>query len=148
MGNDFSDGTNQAKTAPPLQKKKDKILNKPSMSKPSFVTPNNSIEGFSNIGQDDKTVALTSYFSGNMHELDEKCNSMMEKTLKKTANSNPLYKCTTCGKEAISGDLKKHIEANHLEGISIPCNFCEKTFRSRSALATHIHRNHNKQKNY
>ena len=147
MGNDLSDGSNQTKTAPPLQKKKDQILNKPSMSKPSFVTPNNSIEGFSNIGQDDKTVALISYFSGNMHELDEKCNSMMEKTLKKTANGNPLYKCATCGKEAISGNLKKHIEANHLEGISIPCNFCGKTFRSRNAVEVHIHRNHNIQKN-
>ena len=46
MGNDLSDGSNQTKTAPPLQKKKDQILNKPSMSKLSRVTPNNSIEGF------------------------------------------------------------------------------------------------------
>ena len=90
------------------------------------------------------TVALTSYFSGNMMlELDEKCNSMMEKTSKKKENStHPLYRCKVCGKEAIIGDLKKHIEANHLEGVSIPCNSCEKTFRSRASLAMHIRRNH------
>ena len=90
------------------------------------------------------TVALTSYFSGNMMlELDEKCNSMMEKTPKKKENSTlPLYRCKVCGKEAIIGDLKKHIEANHLEGVSIPCSFCEKTFRSRASLAMHIRRNH------
>ena len=27
--------------------------------------------------------------------------------------------------------MKDHIEANHLEGISLPCNYCDKIFRSR-----------------
>ena len=71
-----------------------------------------------------------SFFS-NEQELDEKCNSMMEKTLKKNAHGQPLYICVPCGKEAISGDLKKHIEANHIEGITIPCDLCDKTFRSK-----------------
>ena len=86
----------------------------------------------------DRTVALTSYFSGDLQELDEKCNSMMEKTSRKKENGNILYRCEVCGKEAINGDLKKHIEANHLEGVSIPCNDCEKTFRSRKTLKYHL----------
>ena len=90
----------------------------------------------------DRTIAPTSYFSGDHQELDEKCHSMMERTSKKKENGNPLYRCRVCGKEAINNDLKKHIEANHLEGVSIPCNFCEKTFRSRSSLTMHKRRNH------
>ena len=45
--------------------------------------------------------------------------------------------CSLCGKEAKRTNMKNHIEANHLEGISVPCNQCEKTFRSRNSLSTH-----------
>ena len=94
-------------------------------------------EEISNIGQEERAVALTNHFSGNLHELDERCNSMMDKTLKKHSNGRPLYRCKSCGKEAKNSHLKQHIEANHLEGISIPCNICEKTFRSRNAMTQH-----------
>ena len=120
-----------------LNQKKNKI--KSSVSQFSRVSHNNSNEDILNINKNNRTVALTSYISGNIQELDEKCNSMMEKTLKKKANhpSLPLYRCMVCGKEATNSDLKKHIEAYHLEGVSIPCNFCEKTFRSRDAKGQH-----------
>ena len=75
-------------------------------------------------------------------ELDEKCLSMMKKTSGKNAHGQLLYQCTVCEKEGINGTLKRHIEANHLEGISIPCNFCEKTFRSRNSLTDHTRNNH------
>ena len=92
----------------------------------------------------DKTIALTSYFSGNIQELDQKCDSMMEKTFEKNANGLPTYRCVVCGKETQHrGDLKKHIEANHLEGVSVPCNLCEKTFRSRNSLTVHKYNHHN-----
>ena len=90
----------------------------------------------------ERTVALTSYFSGDLQELDEKCYSMMEKTTKKQARGFPLYRCKVCEKEETSMNMKSHIEANHLEGVTIPCNVCEKTFRSRHSLAMHNRRNH------
>ena len=73
-------------------------------------------------------------------ELDE-CMSM-KKTSGKNAHGQLLYQCAVCEKEGINGTLKRHIEANHLEGISIPCNFCEKTFRSRNSLTDHTSNNH------
>ena len=88
-------------------------------------------------------VALTSSFSsGYLEELDEKCLSMMEKTSAKNAHGQPIYRCKVCGKEKIMANIKSHIESNHMEGVSIPCNFCEKTFRSRSSLADHTRKNH------
>ena len=77
----------------------------------------------------DRTVALTSPFSEDLLELDKSTTSMMEKTSRRNATGNPFYKCKVCGKEDISCNIKRHIEAKHLEGVSIPCNLCEKTFR-------------------
>ena len=88
-------------------------------------------------------VALTSAFSsGYLEELDEKCTSLLEKTPGKNSHGQTLYRCKVCGKEEIMGNIKRHIERNHLEGVSIPCNICGKTFRSRNSLAEHIRRNH------
>ena len=88
------------------------------------------------------TLALANDISGDFQELDNKTTSMMTKTSIKNARGKPLYKCTLCGKEAPHTNLKNHIEANHMEGISIPCNLCEKSFRSRNALAIHKHSYH------
>ena len=83
----------------------------------------------------DMSIALpTIEFSGDFQELDEKLNSMMalgtniipdgpNKTVKATI-------CKVCGKEDRRCNIKRHIESNHVEGISIPCSFCDKTFRS------------------
>ena len=78
---------------------------------------------------DGGTVALTKDFFGDFQDLEEQCNSMMEKTAKKQANGFPLYKCKVCETEEIKSGMKRHIEADHLEGLSVPCNYCEKTFR-------------------
>ena len=88
------------------------------------------------------TMALKNHFSGDFEELDNTTNSMMAKTSNKSARGHPLYKCTLCEKEGEHTNIQYHIEANHLEGISVPCNLCEKTFRSRGALRTHRSRGH------
>ena len=97
--------------------------------------------------QDDKanrSVALTGMFSGELEELDEQVKGMLEKTHNVTANGKRLmYVCKACGKEGDNSmNMKRHIEANHLEGVSIPCNLCEKTARSRHALIMHMRNNH------
>ena len=82
-------------------------------------------------------VALTSNFSGDLQELDDQTISMMVRTSGKSVCGNPMYKCTICGKEGEKSNLKKHMEFKHLEGISIPCNHCDKFFRSRLSLNQH-----------
>ena len=83
------------------------------------------------------TMALKNHFSGDLQDLDNTTSSMMAKTSNKNARGQLVYKCTLCGKEAEQTNLKNHIEANHLEGISVPCNLCEKAFRSRNSLSKH-----------
>ena len=56
--------------------------------------------------------------------------------------SKKAHICKVCGKEGRGSVIKEHIEANHLDGMAIPCNLCGKTSRSRHALKTHKHNYH------
>ena len=53
--------------------------------------------------------------------------------------------CKVCGKEATGAHIIDHIEANHLERISIPCDFCGKALGTRRALEEHKIKNHGAQ---
>ena len=88
----------------------------------------------------DKSIAIPNYVSGDLKELDEKVKSMMEKTsnmMKSGATQAYIYKCKVCGKEGAGIAIRDHIEANHMEGIALPCNNCGKAFRSRQSLRHH-----------
>ena len=99
--------------------------------------PNRNIH---NLGEN-KTLAIPGSNSGDFKELDEKLKSMMEKSQNKTANGQRLAdRCKVCGKEGMGANIKDHIEADHLEGIIIPCNLCDKTFRSRAGFRQHKHK--------
>ena len=53
------------------------------------------------------------------------------------------YACKVCGKNAnYKTNMINHVEANHIEGTSYPCNKCGKVFRSGNALSVHVSRNH------
>ena len=94
-------------------------------------------------GQMDNTIALANDFSGNLEELEERVRSMMEKSQNSYGNRNQKADiCKVCGKEGMSNAIKDHIEANHLEGIVLPCNHCEKTFRCRNSLKKHMQKDH------
>ena len=54
-----------------------------------------------------------------------------------------LWICNACGKSLNNKqDMSRHVEGKHIEGISYPCNHCDKTLRSRDALRIHINRGH------
>ena len=118
------------------------INTNPDISKTSFKrqAPNRRIQ---NPGED-KTLAIPSNFSGDLEELEERVQSMMEKSENNYANQGrKADRCKVCGKEGMSNAIKDHIEANHLEGIVIPCNLCDKTFRSRNGFRQHKRQHQN-----
>ena len=83
-------------------------------------------------------LAIPNVLSGDLKALDEKVKSMMEKSENLIANgAQKAYVCKVCGKEGHGIAVRDHIEANHLEGISLPCNSCEKVCRSRQTLRKH-----------
>ena len=81
-------------------------------------------------------------FCSDFAELDLKVKSMMEKSQNMVSNGTngkmaTANICKICGKEGHPKTIRDHIEANHLDGVSLPCNICEKTFRSRMSLRKH-----------
>ena len=100
-----------------------------------------------------KVIAVSNQFSGDLQALDEKVKSMMERSLNmipagKQTNGTPRRTtaliCKVCGKEGLIKEIRDHIEVNHVEGISLPCDYCDKVFSSRQALRHHRSRIHNK----
>ena len=73
----------------------------------------------------------------NMAKVDAK---IMEYVVK---NQDGSYSCGMCGKNSgrKKDHAKNHVET-HMEGLSFPCQSCDKTFRSRHSLATHKSRYH------
>ena len=69
--------------------------------------------------------------------LEEKINQNVERA------ENGKFKCTLCGKEAKQKiQIQYHIEGVHMEGLSLPCSICGRTFRSRNAFTIHKFREH------
>ena len=96
-------------------------------------------------------LALPNQPRRDLQALDEKVKSMMEKSLNmipdgKRPNGMPKQSkswiCKVCGKEGHSHIIIDHIEVNHLEGVSIPCDFCDKTFSVRAYLHKHLNKFH------
>ena len=96
-------------------------------------------------------TAIPNQFNGDLDGLNEKVKSMMEKSYNmvpngKHYNGTPKHKrgfiCKVCGKEGHIKNIRDHIEANHLEGILIPCDFCGKPLGSRNALNKHRRSKH------
>ena len=90
-------------------------------------------------------------FSGDMQELNEKIKGLMcrgESMISiGSKRMDPAYICKVCGKEGTYGNIKVHIEEKHLEGTSVQCNLCEKTFASRDSLRSHARCCHRDTKN-
>ena len=87
----------------------------------------------------DRTVAIPKQeYSEEFQEQNNKIKSLMVLSGRMAKDGvHKTYICQVCQKEAQIVDIKRHIEAKHIKGISIPCNSCEKTFRSSNALRQH-----------
>ena len=96
---------------------------------------------FEEDSQEVKTVAVTNNsFSGDLTDLDEKVKSMMIIGQNMTPDGKQKgAACNVCGKEGYRTAIRDHIEAHHIVGVVVPCNSCEKTFRSRNALRVHMY---------
>ena len=80
-----------------------------------------------------KIITVESVNFENIEELDHKINDMIEKV-----DGTMRRRCIPCGKLSRgSSDAREHAET-HIEGLSFPCQYCEKTFRSRVSLKMHI----------
>ena len=85
-------------------------------------------------------VVVADHFEGDLKALDVKVKSMMEKgnnMVHAGKTKTSTYICKVCGKEGHPTNIKDHIERDHLEGITVPCTFCDKIFHSRNSMYVH-----------
>ena len=76
--------------------------------------------------------------SGDLQALDEKVKLMMRKSQNLISSGKKRADiCKVCGKEGEGIAIRDHIELKHLEGVSLPCNNCGNTFKSRRQLRVH-----------
>ena len=91
----------------------------------------------------ERAVARKGHFPEDLSQLDAQIESMMEMSQNLVSHAtHRATVCTACGKEGKRNDIRRHIEANHLEGLSFPCNLCEKSYRSRHAIWRHKQKHH------
>ena len=105
-----------------------------------LILPKKDPHSNPDFGKDERQIGTLNDSDEYMQELDEKVKSMIEKSDKKMAVGKTFKRvclCKVCGKEGQYVAIRDHIEANHLEGVSLACNQCEKTFRSRASLRMH-----------
>ena len=74
--------------------------------------------------------------SMSFEEIEEKVHSLMDRS-KNKRDRKSLYLCKVCGKNDEMKAVKYHIETHHIEGIALPCTFCEKVYRSRQDVRRH-----------
>ena len=85
---------------------------------------------FSSQTYNKERVLIPNFLVGDVKLLDDKVKSLMETS----GNLDPSERlkakvCKVCGKEGQIMTIRDHIEANHLEGVSLPCDHCGKLFR-------------------
>ena len=88
----------------------------------------------------EQITTIARYASGDLQDLDEQVKSMMENSpnmIQEGKRQRRAKMCKVCGKEGSPTAIKDHIEAHHLDGVSLPCQTCEKTFRSRMRKRFH-----------
>ena len=71
-----------------------------------------------------------------------KSEKMISRNIRGKIRSQKASVCRYCGKEGPFTTIQDHIEANHIEGICLPCNFCDTTCTSRFSLRWHKRKYH------
>ena len=70
-------------------------------------------------------------------DVDAQVKNLLTKT--RNAEGQVVYQCTECNKSSKhGGNMRKHIEI-HLAGLSYPCKVCEKIFKTRNTLHSHMY---------
>ena len=117
----------------PLTKKKPKI------EKIRKGLKNLNIEVFNEKQEDAKVNGdiNSSTPTETIENLDEEIKSLVELSNNMLSNGKQrASKCKVCGKEGLGGNIKTHIEVYHLQ-VLIPCNICERVFKSRANMKAH-----------
>ena len=106
-------------------------------------TPPQGLQNVVDLIQISETAVALKNFSDStdLDELDAKVRSLMVFSENRVGKGRARI-CKVCGKEGEMISIMRHIEANHINGISIPCNICGKINKTRDVLRQHNRKYH------
>ena len=134
-------GSNEEEELKPMEKQK--VSHMEAISRTQQI--DNETTDDTKTGSNALALPKTPLLAANLQELDETVKEMMKtsENMVQVGNRKRRAKiCKVCGKEGYVTDITRHIETHHLEGLSVPCNFCDKMIRSRNALRAHMIKEH------
>ena len=80
----------------------------------------------------EKIISLHSSDFNSIEEVDQQIETMIERQL------DGNYRCQPCGRISNKrSNAKEHAET-HIDGMSFPCQYCDKSFRSRPSHRDHV----------
>ena len=90
-----------------------------------------------NEGYPHKIIAMEYSNFDNMEDLNKKLEEMFAR------QPDGKFVCNLCGKTTIRKNFAQEHAEVHMDGLSYPCEYCEKQFRSRASLRMHqkLHKN-------
>ena len=80
-------------------------------------------------------------FSADLEDLDGQIRSMITKSDVSTGKGK-MATCNICGKNGLYISMPRHIEANHITGVSHSCEICGTISRSRDGVRQHKMKKH------
>ena len=88
---------------------------------------------------DTRMIAVNkSKTSGDSEGLDAEIQSMITKSDLNTGNGQgKMATCNICGKQGPFKAMPRHVEANHISGVSHACDICGSISRSKNGLKQH-----------
>ena len=124
-----------------ISQRSDTTNNSTSMNKP---TPQR-FENEAAMSEISETAIALNNFAGrtNLEDLDQRVKSLMNVSENRIGKQQKNARiCKVCGKEGQMITIMRHIEANHMTDISLPCNACDKILHTRDALSHHNRAHH------
>ena len=74
--------------------------------------------------EDSSVASADNKIIADLETLDEQINSLVEKPSPSANQKSRTRCCTICGKSGSIVDVRRHIEANHISGVSHTCSIC------------------------
>ena len=85
-----------------------------------------------NSNSKEKIISLYSSDFNSIEEVDQQIETMIERQV------DGSFKCQPCGRISNKkSNAKEHAET-HIDGMSFPCQYCDKSFRSRPSHRDHV----------
>ena len=134
-------GSNEEEELKPMEKHK--VNHMEAISRTQQI--DNETTDDTKTGSNALALPKSTILAANLQELDKTVKEMMKtsENMVQVGNRQRRAKiCKVCGKEGYLIDITRHIETHHLEGLSVPCNLCDKRIRSRNALRAHMIKEH------